>query len=270
MTAASPETRAAERCHVGLSRLQAGAPGGAFYRTRGATVSLTAVPTPRLNAVLQARFPAGEARTRVAAVVERVAGERPAFGWVVWPTSAPPGLPRVLRAAGARHVVDMKIMATPLAAAARRAPAVEGLAVRRVRTAADLERWVDVSLGAFGDAPSQRPSVLAMERAVGLAADCPRLLFLGSVRGRPVATSMVYTLGRACGLSYVGVLPRWRGKGVGAAMTQAALDAARSRGCRTATLLATGMGEAVYRRLGFKVHGKARVFGFGGAKAAAR
>ncbi|MGK5741238.1 GNAT family N-acetyltransferase [Micromonospora sp. URMC 103] len=60
----------------------------------------------------------------------------------------------------------------------------------------------------------------------------------------------------------MGTRPEHRRRGVGAAMTRAAVDLARDRGVRTAALTSTAIGEPVYRRLGFQTVGTFRLFTF--------
>ena len=61
------------------------------------------------------------------------------------------------------------------------------------------------------------------------------------------------TTGRlgVAGIFDVGVVPKARSQGIGTAVTRAACQLARQLGCRYAVLNATGLGEPVYRRLGF-------------------
>jgi len=48
------------------------------------------------------------------------------------------------------------------------------------------------------------------------------------------------------------VLTEFRGKGIGTALTAHLIDALSSKGCRNQLLIATPMGEPIYRRLGFQ------------------
>lgn len=56
----------------------------------------------------------------------------------------------------------------------------------------------------------------------------------------------------------LGVAPRSRGKGVGGALTEGAVEWLRKRGAETALLYATDMGRPVYERRGFVAEGGAR------------
>jgi GNAT superfamily N-acetyltransferase len=48
------------------------------------------------------------------------------------------------------------------------------------------------------------------------------------------------------------VLPEFRGQGIGTALTARLIDVLKSKGCRSQLLIATAMGEPIYRRLGFE------------------
>ena len=67
----------------------------------------------------------------------------------------------------------------------------------------------------------------------------------------PVATSRVSCLGAVGDLMGVVTDDAFRRRGIGTAMTWAAIDAARQRGCTAITLTATEMGLPVYQRMGF-------------------
>ncbi|WP_052707688.1 GNAT family N-acetyltransferase [Streptomyces rubellomurinus] len=73
--------------------------------------------------------------------------------------------------------------------------------------------------------------------------------WLGSIDGDPVGACLTYDDGLMTGVYWVATLPGRRGQGVGAAVTRAAL--AHAHPDRPATLVASTLGEPVYRKLGF-------------------
>jgi GNAT superfamily N-acetyltransferase len=78
--------------------------------------------------------------------------------------------------------------------------------------------------------------------------------FAARLEGRVVGhTALHLTTGPlgVAGIYSVGVLPSARKQGIGTAVTAAACLFAREVGCRHAMLNATGLGESIYRRLGF-------------------
>ncbi len=76
---------------------------------------------------------------------------------------------------------------------------------------------------------------------------------VAEVDGRVVGCAQGVLNGDAGWLGNIIVLPSFRGRGVGTALTQALMDWFRSRGCAHQILIATALGEPVYRRLGFRV-----------------
>jgi GNAT superfamily N-acetyltransferase len=100
---------------------------------------------------------------------------------------------------------------------------------------------------------------------VRLASARPRRVWhVGAWRGsEPVGhATLNVTPGRlgVAGVYDMGVAVHERRRGVGRALTAAALDLARARGCSFATLNATPEGELLYRRLGFRSVGVAQTW----------
>lgn len=80
-----------------------------------------------------------------------------------------------------------------------------------------------------------------------------RLLCAVDEHGTVRATSGCDTFGADAHVFFVNTDPDWRGRGIGRAMTAAALRAARSAGARRACLDASDAGLSIYLRLGFEV-----------------
>ena len=89
-----------------------------------------------------------------------------------------------------------------------------------------------------------------------------RLLCAVDRRGVVRATSASNTFGLEASVFFVNTDPGWRRRGIGQAMTAAALLAARQSGARRACLDASDAGRSIYSRLGFEaVSPTARFFG---------
>jgi N-acetylglutamate synthase len=95
------------------------------------------------------------------------------------------------------------------------------------------------------------PAVLAIE---------PMLALLALVDGTPAATSAVFVSDGLAGVYNVTTVPSQRGKGVGAAITWAAVDAGASRGATASILQASEAGAPVYARMGFAMPDRYRQF----------
>lgn len=76
--------------------------------------------------------------------------------------------------------------------------------------------------------------------------------FLGSCDGVPVATATLFARDGVACIADISVVPAYRRRGFGAAITAHAIAAGRNRGCELAYLEASELGAPIYRRLGFR------------------
>lgn len=114
------------------------------------------------------------------------------------------------------------------------------LAIRRVATQRGLDDFFAITRTPRRYIPS-----------LAAALDPDVALFVGYVDGAPVAAARVSCLGAVGEVMGVVTDDAFRRRGIGTAMTWAAIDAARQRGCIAITLTATEMGLPVYLRMGF-------------------
>ncbi len=119
-----------------------------------------------------------------------------------------------------------------------------------------LERFVGVSID------GGMPPAAAHELFSPSFAAAPDVeLFIGSLDGRPVGTAVAIRTGDVSGVYAVGTLPAARRRGVGSALTWAAIDAGRAWGCDTVVLQASEMGFPIYAAMGFRTVVEYAVFG---------
>ena len=149
-------------------------------------------------------------------------------------------------------------MAADLMAIPEDLPPVPGLSIRHVEDLPALRQWVHVNRVSFGI------PAYAEERLFDLFADVafepPMQCYLALLNGQPVGTSQLFLSAGVAGIYNVTVLPEARGRGVGAAVTLAALREARQRGYRISILQSSRLGYPVYRRLGFQDYGKLHTY----------
>jgi len=81
----------------------------------------------------------------------------------------------------------------------------------------------------------------------------PVVLLVGYEGSEPAASAVTVVVEGIGGIFTVGVRRPSRGRGYGKAITWAAVDAGRERGCDSCYLEASEMGLPVYRRMGFQV-----------------
>ena len=77
-------------------------------------------------------------------------------------------------------------------------------------------------------------------------------VFSARVDNQPAGTSIAIRTGDVSGVYGVGTRPQFRRRGVGTALSWAAVNAGREWGCDTIVLQATAAGLPVYERMGFR------------------
>jgi GNAT superfamily N-acetyltransferase len=125
---------------------------------------------------------------------------------------------------------------------------VPGLEIRRVRTDADLEAFQRTAFVGFS-----LPEPAARLYLTPALRDTPEVaLLLGCLDGRPACTSLVILRGEVAGIYWVATLPEARRRGLGEAITWAAVREGSQAGCAVASLQASEMGRPIYERMGFE------------------
>lgn len=118
------------------------------------------------------------------------------------------------------------------------------VSIARVRTPDDVRRYGEV------DGPAWHEITQGIARTAAAFPDFA--LFLHEADGEPCATSMAVAHRGIVGVYNVQVRPAFRRRGLGRAMTAAAVAYGREQGCRAAVLQSTEMGFPVYRSMGFE------------------
>lgn len=125
-----------------------------------------------------------------------------------------------------------------------------GLTIRRVTTDEDVTWFETLAFLAADGAPPERPGELhppGSQRLPGLT------LVVAELDGAGVGTSLSVATPRVNNIGAVTVMPAYRGRGIGAALTLAAMACAPGL---PSVLSATELGRPVYRRLGFEEVGR--------------
>jgi ribosomal protein S18 acetylase RimI-like enzyme len=160
-----------------------------------------------------------------------------------------------LRAAGWKVFEDEPALTLPVIPPAPPLPA--GLTIKRVvdgESRRDLVRALAAGFGApTSEGGTQLPDDAYDSYAPSLtcAHDPDVALLVGYVAGQPAAASCLFVVGTIAGITGVATVPAFRRRGLGTALTWAALDAAALRGCTCATLAALGARFDLYRKMGF-------------------
>jgi len=256
---ARPVFAALATCFLALTRHVAG-PGVDLGTRDGLVFGAIGTDLPDFNRIMQpdaAGVPSDEA---IDAVLAELAGHDVLSWWI------PPGPGRAelearLAARGfeaGRTGHEIPAMGIDLADA----PAAEPLAGLEIEvTASGPEAYEAglVSAAGFGTEGSTVTEMAEICRRIGERPDGPSRYFLARLEGRPVATAIGVVAGGAAGIYSVATLPEARGRGIGRAVTLAAMLDGRERGARIGVLESSPMGYPVYRRLGFVDVGGFRV-----------
>ena len=209
------------------------------------------LPDMHTNAVLITHLDPAHADDVIDSTLARFREHGAPFAWWVMPSGSPADLADRLAAHGLvddgswpGYAVRADALADP--------PPVEALQVRRVRTAEDLDTYVGVFAPILSPSPAFTELFVRAAKGVGLEEDAPEEHFIGLLHGEPVATVSLVTAGGAAGIYNVTTIEAARGRGIGAAMTVAAVRHGAERGFELATLQASTMGRPIYERLGFE------------------
>lgn len=219
-----------------------------------------------MNGVIRADVPPAEVPDLIADMRAWFPDGLP-WRWVVGPGSGPADLADRLEATGfEKRWPHMPCMTIDLAEfdAGRWIP--PGLQAGEVLDASDLEDWLSVRRRNLGLDETTMGAWRRGHGELGLGPTSALRQFVGRLDGEPVASSTLYldAAGRTAGIYHVDVLTDSRGRGLGKAITAAALGAARDAGYPLGVLSASKLGTPAYLGLGFRIHGGLAYF-VGGA-----
>ena len=231
------------------TRLKGRLPGVELHDD-GDVVWIFSTTPGRGGAVSLARFSPETADARIS---EILAYHRPHVIPAVWwagPASAPADLGRRLRAQGLGCQRYLPGMAVDLHAMRTDFRAPEGLEIRPLE---DFSIFKEHQHPFFGPSTTARRRTLI--EGVSLMAKLePRKAwhFVAFLAGLPVGCATVFLGAGVAGLYHVATIPEARGRGIGKAVTLAALLHARDLGYRASILHASTEGEVIYRQIGFE------------------
>ena len=136
-------------------------------------------------------------------------------------------------------------------------PLPAGLEVRRVSDINSRRDLIRVVADGFGAPTAEGVADLSPDAHDALAPtlDCaldPHVaLLVGYINGEPASSAIVFGVGPIAGITGVATVPKHRRRGLGTALTWAAMRAGVEFGCTCATLAAQGASFDLYRKMGF-------------------
>jgi len=152
----------------------------------------------------------------------------------------------ITRQNGLREIYGWTGMALEKSGYRSRASHDSDLRILKASGTDQLNQWMDIVNTALFNSKS-----LSLEVVTVLAGIDGLELYTGYESDVPVCTALSFYRDEAAGLYMIATLPEYRGKGYGSRITEAAIEHCFDSGAGTIILHASGMGENLYRRLGF-------------------
>jgi ribosomal protein S18 acetylase RimI-like enzyme len=206
------------------------------------------IPIPFFNGVARTNLEVDEVDERF----ELLRAQNCPFRWWVTPSTRPEGVASRLLELGLVHAYDSPGMIADLFAVPFDVPLPDGVTVKRVANARDLDDWVRVFMPVF-ELPEERSAIFRDTYVrIGFGDDVAWQHFVAYDGEVPVATSSIHVDGDLTGVYFVATLAEVRGRGIGAAVTRESMRFARDAGAARAALQSSTSGYGVYRGLGFE------------------
>jgi GNAT superfamily N-acetyltransferase len=241
--------RAIEGNAAELLMVMGGAGGGEQRDGGGVRWTIGGSPIDYHNAVVAAEL-SDEAADEVIAESLRLMKGRGVPGcWHVGPSLRPADLGERLLKAGFRYggsEPGMAVVVADLIESTKPA----GLEIARVTDDQTLAIWADTLGRGFGEGEKEAQWVAEVYRREGYGD--PWRHYLGWLDGEPVATATIFLAAGVAGVYFVMTVPEMRRRGIGAAITLAALQEARDSGFEYGVLGSSPAGRSVYAGLGFR------------------
>ncbi len=244
--------RAIERNTAEFLLAMGKAGGGEERRSQEISWTIGGSPIDYHNAVVHAHLSAEGADRAIREVIEKFTLHNVPGSWHLGPSMRPDDLGERLQAHGFQNGGDEPGMAAYLPALNEHISAPDGLRIVRVQDTQTLALWAKTLAVDFGEGAREADWVAGIYRKIGLGDEVPWRHYLGWLGNEPVATASMYLGAGVAGIYFVLTIPQARHRGIGSAITLAALQEARTMGYRVGVLGSSEPGFPVYARLGFR------------------
>lgn len=196
----------------------------------------------------------------VVPVIDRFRAQQCPFRWWLTPSTRPEGLEAILKANGMRHAYDAPGMAADLTALDLDVPLTANVTIRQLSQMDELTPYFAVMIPVFSISPGDAAVWRDAYEQIGFGDDVPWTHYVAFLEDQPVATTSLLLDGKLAGIYNVATAAQARGKGIGAAVTRAAMRYARDHGATEAALQSSELGFSVYRGLGFVQYCNLRLY----------
>lgn len=214
--------------------------------------SIGGAPIAYHNCVVHAHLTAETVDEAIVTSIQRFQFHHVPGSWHVGPSMCPQDLGERLVAHGFTDGGQEPGMAVALQHLREHISSPPGLVIERIHTDQQLQIWTQTLATGFGEGEVEANWVGALYQKIGFDEQGLWHHYLGHWQGQPVATTSLFLSAGVAGIYFVFTHPQAQGRGIGAAITLAALQDARRRGYQVGVLTASAMGYPIYRRLGFQ------------------
>jgi hypothetical protein len=215
---------------------------------------ITDIPFPWCNVAFKARLEPACADRAIWDFAEIGRKRNVPVCWWIGSETKPADLAGRLKSHGFLKRADTALMAADLYGMKEDRLLPHDLTIEQVENKDALRLWCSVAATGFAIPPSAEPFLFEwLSTAIDIG--MPLRFYLARMRGLPVATSMLLLAEGVAGLYFIATVPAARREGIGHAVTLAPLREARRMGHGVGVLQASRMGEAIYRRIGFRTYG---------------
>ena len=247
-------------CEEAIAQMYLRLPGFDALLAEDVTLASVGVPVPWLNQASGARFTAETADARIDEVIAWYDAHGVPFAWELGPRDQPADLDARLFAHGL--VVDDDAHSGMAASLLSGLPPLDlptGVTFQIVRDPDAFHDWMDVFAAGF-EMPPDVISAFSKFALLGFGDELPYRVVLARIADRPVATALGFLAGGGAVILNVATIPEFRRRGLGRAVTLAAMHTCAEFGASVAVLQSSEMGCELYRRLGFEEFGRYRSF----------
>ncbi|MCG3221698.1 MAG: GNAT family N-acetyltransferase [Candidatus Heimdallarchaeota archaeon] len=210
---------------------------------------ITGLPFAFLNSIANANFSGSDITKQITVVLTPFKTKKLPILWWIGPNSKPDNLDAYLESFDFKKTDEPPGMFMDLNRLDFSYETPPELRVNLVQNAKHVEEWVSVFIEGVGGTEKHRKHLFQSE--MFLLQKNNYLRFIGYWEGEPVATSGLILNEDVAGLYFVITKPDYRGKGIGTAISRAALENAYKRGYHKAVLQSSKMGYNIYKRIGF-------------------
>ena len=194
------------------------------------------------------------------AAIFRATSRQVPMAWWVGPSDPVPDMGKHLEAKDFIRGATLTGMAVDLLTLPANVSVPAGFTISKVSSACDLETWCQIMTEVSEFPDFVQRAWLEMYQSMRIIDSPLWHLYLGTQDGSPISTSALFFGAGVAGIHAVTTQPKYRGRGIGYAMTLAPLLDARSQGYRVGVLYSSEMAVNIYRKLGFQKYSQADIY----------